>query len=144
MNTQHGSKEYIAPEILPKLEILLADKLSTERSRRDARGAKFVMLFPDRSSLSKVIHSPMHPRSCIPARHTINHDKQRWHFWKLKKWYMNSILPRPLSLRNSIDSKSNSPVRDLSSTAVIFSQSASERIRGTRLQHSKAHSLFYS
>lgn len=80
------------------LEILFADKLSTERSRRDAKGAKLVILFPERSSLSKFTHSPMHPRSCIP---------------------------RPRNLRNSIDSKSNSPVCDLSSAAVIFSQSAS-------------------
>ena len=51
----------------PKLEILLADMLSTERCRRDDRAAKLVILFPVRSSLSKFMHSPMQPRSCIPV-----------------------------------------------------------------------------
>lgn len=58
----------------PKLEILLADKLSTERCRRDDRAAKLVILFPVRSSLSRFMHSPMQPRSCIPAGGVINYS----------------------------------------------------------------------
>lgn len=63
-------------EIPPKLEILLADKLSTVRCRRDDRAAKLVTLFPARSSLSRFIHSPMQPRSCIPERGAINYSAQ--------------------------------------------------------------------
>lgn len=58
----------------PKQEILLADKLSTERCRRDDRAAKLVMLFPVRSSLSRFMHSPMQPRSCIPGRGVMNYS----------------------------------------------------------------------
>lgn len=61
-------------ECPPKLEILLADKLSTERCRRDDRAAKLVILFPVRSSLSRFMHSPMQPRSCIPASGVINYS----------------------------------------------------------------------
>lgn len=62
------SIEAVCPESPPKLEILLADKLSTERCRRDDNAAKLVIWFPVRSSLSRFMHSPMQPRSCIPAR----------------------------------------------------------------------------
>lgn len=76
MNTRRGNKDHIAFEISPKLEILFEDKLSTERCRRDARGATFVILFPERSSLSKFMHSPMHPRSCVPVRHAFYYKKK--------------------------------------------------------------------
>lgn len=69
--------ELMCIESLPKLEILLADKLSTERWRRDDRAAKLVILFPVRSSLSRFMHSPMQPRSCIPARDVINYSTWR-------------------------------------------------------------------
>lgn len=108
------------------MEILFEDKLSTDRCRRDARGAKFEIVFTERSNRSRFIHSPMHPSSCIPVRHAI---------CDLVETFLNTenngililkrVLPRPLSLRKRIDSKSNSPVRDLSRAAVILSQSAS-------------------
>lgn len=66
--------ESMCIECPPKQEILLADKLSTERCRRDDRAAKLVILFPVRSSLSRFMHSPMQPRSCIPARGVINYS----------------------------------------------------------------------
>lgn len=56
----------------PKVEILFADKLSTDRWRRDARGAKVEILLTERSSRSRFIHSPMHPSSCIPARRPVD------------------------------------------------------------------------
>lgn len=46
-----------------------------------------------------------------------------------KHSHISRLLPRPRNFRNSIDSKSNSPVRDLSSAEVILSQSPSERDR---------------
>lgn len=55
-------------ECIPILEIRLADTLRTRRSRSDAKGAKLLILFPERSSLSRFIHSPMHPRSNIPVK----------------------------------------------------------------------------
>lgn len=67
------TKTTLTSENSPKLEILFEHKLSTERCRRDARGAKLEILFPERSSLSKFIHSPMHPRSCVPARQDVNY-----------------------------------------------------------------------
>lgn len=77
MNNSDGwSLVWRCKEIPPKLETLLADKLSTERCRRDDRAAKLVTLFPARSSLSRFIHSPMQPRSCIPERGAINYSTQ--------------------------------------------------------------------
>lgn len=128
------------------MEILFEDKLSTDRCRRDARGAKFEILFTERSNRSRFIHSPMHPSSCIPVRHAIcdlvetflNTEKNR--ILILKR-----VLPRPLSLRKRIDSKSNSPVRDLSRAAVILSQSASAGIREIRLeQHTHSSVLIHA
>lgn len=131
VNIKNWNKDNTYWEISPKLEILFEDKLSTARYRRDARGAKFEILFPERSSLSKFIHSPIHPRSCVPVRRAINNIKKSTRISWLKSWHIYKILPRPLSLRKSIDSRSNSPVRDLSSTAVILSQSVSAQIGET-------------
>lgn len=58
----------------PKLEILFEDKLSTDRCLRDARGAKFEILLTERSNRSRFIHSPIHPRSCIPARQPVDNS----------------------------------------------------------------------
>lgn len=63
-------RNLIMDPFLPRLEIRLAETLRTTRRRREDREAKFVMLFPERSSLSKLVHSPIHPRSCIPEAQT--------------------------------------------------------------------------
>lgn len=52
---------------LPRLEILLADKLSTVRSFSDAKGLRFEISFLDKSSLSRFTQSPMHPRLQMSA-----------------------------------------------------------------------------
>lgn len=68
---------------LPMLEILLADRFSTSRSLSDARGARFVILFPERSSLSRFIHSPMHPRSYISKKIYLKKKQKKNHIHKL-------------------------------------------------------------
>lgn len=70
-------KKQLSPKNLPKLVILFAEILRTERSRKDAREAKFVILFPDRSNLSKLTHSPMHPRSQIPKDFQSYKDRKK-------------------------------------------------------------------
>lgn len=134
---------------LPMLEILLADRFSTSRSLSDARGARFVILFPERSSLSRFIHSPMHPRSYISKIYIKNKNKNknkkththtqtvcyrdhRLHILQNKN--NNKILPRLLSLRNKMDSKSNSPVRDFRSPVVIFAHSSAKQAKIKRVQ----------
>uniref|UniRef100_A0A0E9UYY1 Uncharacterized protein n=1 Tax=Anguilla anguilla TaxID=7936 RepID=A0A0E9UYY1_ANGAN len=56
------------------------------------------MLLPERSSLSRFLHSPTHPRS---------------------------NMPRLLNLRIKIDSNSNFPAVDFNSAGVIFVKSES-------------------
>lgn len=116
---------------LPMLEILLADRFSTSRSLSDARGARFVILFPERSSLSRFIHSPMHPRSYISKKKKHIHKLSvtgttDYIYFKIKN-NNKIILPRLLSLRNKMDSKSNSPVRDFRSPVVIFAHSSAKQ-----------------
>lgn len=115
---------------LPMLEILLADRLSTSRSRSDARGAKFVILFAERSSLSRFIHSPIHPRSYIPKTQTPTAQKRKFDtgttdYIYIKTKTIECSLPKLLSLRNKMDSKSNSPVRDFKSPGIILAHSVS-------------------
>lgn len=125
------SIESTCVESPPKQEILLADKLSTDRCRRDDRAAKLVILFPVRSSLSKFMHSPMQPRSCIPAKGVINYSTRGGET-------PSESLPWPRNFRNSMDSKSNSPVRDLSRAEVTLSQSPSGRDSGIKAEQSGA------
>lgn len=49
-----------------------------------------------------------------------------------KLWHVSESLPWPRNFRNSMDSKSNSPVRDLSNAEVTLSQSASGRDSGIK------------
>lgn len=88
---------------------------------------------------------PVFPGSCIPR--CSQGLVSLWGVSRIiphmaaKLWDISESLPWPRNFRNSMDSKSNSPVRDLSSAEVTLSQSPSGRDSGIKAEQSGADFL---